>query len=75
MAGHHIQPYAFEPTREVISEENNDSESSDESQEMGSDNDDMRDGNVSWCTCKECRVSLLNEKVYAVKRWESLIKN
>ena len=55
MAAHHIQPYAFEPRREV-SEGDNDSESSDESQEMDSDHEDIRAGNVSWCTCKECRV-------------------
>ena len=54
MAGYHIQPYAFETRKKVT--EGNDLESSRESQEMDSDHDETRAGNVSWCTCKECRV-------------------
>lgn len=55
MAENHIQPYAFEPRREIF-EENSDSESSNDSEEMESDQNEMRAGNVSWCTCQQCRV-------------------
>ena len=55
MAGNHIQPCAFEPRKEII-EGNDDSESSDESEEMESDHDEVRASSVSWCRCKECRV-------------------
>ena len=47
MAGYHTQPHALE------NEGNDDSKSSDESQEMDSDHDQTRAGNVSWSTCKE----------------------
>ena len=55
MAENHIQPYAFEPRREIF-EENSDSESSNDSEEMESEQNEMRAGNVSWCACQQCRV-------------------
>lgn len=54
MATNQIQPYAFEPRRQFV-EESDDSDNSGESEDIESDHDEVRAGNVSWCTCKHCR--------------------
>ena len=55
MATNQIQPYAFEPRRQFV-EESDDSGNSGESEGTeSSEYDEVRVGNVSWCTCKHCR--------------------
>lgn len=55
-----LQPYMFEPEREILSESDNDSDLEAEDNEaeaagaVGGQPDDWRLGNTDWCECGMC---------------------